>query len=439
MSLQNLDLDIQNYSIEDLELFFQLGKNTKYTSSDVDKKEFEIREKLLKSGHIDKRFKRDLIDFLNKAKQIIIDERCKPLRKPSVIPKNYKLDNLDVPLSRIEEPNSRESNLIIRPETQYVNAFNSEYYPGDINPLKTRIITKCLTIDTRFRTNYDKTTSSDFTIQLPLKLNKVVSMQMSSFEIPVAFYGISAYYGNNVFYMSIVHQTDAYDDIPVEIEKKIVVPDGNYNAQDFIDTINNILSPKNFDGSIKNPEDLFSYVVFSIDILESGSGTGKVKIGTSGSLACKIMEIKMDFSKNNAGINDGKPIQHKIGWNLGFLKENYEGKTAYVSETIIEPASIRYIYLAIDDFNNSVNNNFITAFNESVLSPNILARISIKGAYFTLLMENDLNIVTEPRKYFGPVDIQRLRIRLFDDYGRVLDMNGANYSFCLIFKMLYDL
>jgi hypothetical protein len=95
--------------------------------------------------------------------------------------------------------------------------------------------------------------------------------------------------------------------------------------------------------------------------------------------------------------------------------------------------------LAIDDYNNSVNNNFITAFNESVLSPNIMARISIKGTYFSLLMENDLNIVTEPRKYFGPVDIQRLRIRLFDDYGRVLDMNGANYSFCILFKMIYDL
>jgi hypothetical protein len=47
-------------------------------------------------------------------------------------------------------------------------------------------------------------------------------------------------------------------------------------------------------------------------------------------------------------------------------------------------------------------------------------------------------IVSEPRKYFGPVDIQRIRIRLFDEYGRTLYMNSADYSFCLSLKMMYD-
>jgi hypothetical protein len=73
------------------------------------------------------------------------------------------------------------------------------------------------------------------------------------------------------------------------------------------------------------------------------------------------------------------------------------------------------------------------------MSPDILARISIKGSYFSLIMESDFNIVTEPRRYFGPVDIQRLRIRLFDDKGRILPMNNSNFSFCLNLKMLYDL
>jgi hypothetical protein len=48
-------------------------------------------------------------------------------------------------------------------------------------------------------------------------------------------------------------------------------------------------------------------------------------------------------------------------------------------------------------------------------------------------------IVSEPRKYFGPVDIQRMRIRLFDEYGRTLYMNSVDYSFCLSLKMMYDL
>jgi hypothetical protein len=115
------------------------------------------------------------------------------------------------------------------------------------------------------------------------------------------------------------------------------------------------------------------------------------------------------------------------------------GKTTYTADTIIEPATVRYIYLVVDEFNNSSNNHFISASSKSILTPNILARIAIKGSYFSLLMENDYNIVSEPRTYFGPIDIQKLRIRLLDEHGRTLDMNNANYSFCLLFKILYDL
>jgi hypothetical protein len=73
------------------------------------------------------------------------------------------------------------------------------------------------------------------------------------------------------------------------------------------------------------------------------------------------------------------------------------------------------------------------------MSPDVIARISIKGSYFSLLMQDDLSVVTEPRIYFGPVDIQRIRVRLYDDKGNILQMNNSNFSFCLVFKMLYDL
>ena len=159
----------------------------------------------------------------------------------------------------------------------------------------------------------------------------------------------------------------------------------------------------------------------------NGSGTGKAKILPDGNYANFITEVIMDFSKDINGNPDTTDLKTKIGWNLGFYKHRYSGSTQYIADTIIEPATIRYIYLAIDDFQNSSNNHFISVFNKSILSPNILARISIKGSYFTLLMESDYSIVSEPRKYFGPVDIQKLRIRLFDEHGRILQMNNSNF------------
>ena len=435
--MDNLDLDINNYSIKDIEKFFRFSTKTKYNAKDIEQREYEIREQLLSSGHINKRFKRDLIEFLTLAKNWLIHVKCNTTNnQPTTIPKNYKLDNLDTPISK--EPISRTEELITRNDTQFVHSQNSEYFPGTINPLNTRIITKCLNIDTRFRDNIYSTQSSDFTINLPIKFNKVVSMQLSSVEIPIAFYGISKDYGNNFLYLKVIYNSFDISGAIISDEKIITIPDGNYNAIDFIDTINNLLAPKN-NNVLIDPTSIFSYLLFTIDINGNGSGTGKVILTTNGSFASNINEIIMDFTRDINGNIDNVPVSSKIGWNLGFLKYKYNGGTSYISDTILEPATIRYIYLAIDDFNNSANNHFISVFNKSILSPNILARISIKGSYFALLMENDYNIVSEPRKYFGPVDIQKLRIRLFDEHGRILQMNNSNYSFCLNLKMLYDL
>ena len=145
----------------------------------------------------------------------------------------------------------------------------------------------------------------------------------------------------------------------------------------------------------------------------------------------------MDFTRDINGNDDF--IAPKIGNNLGFIKNMYYETTTYTADTIIDTASIRYIYLAVDDFSNRSNNHFISVFNNSYMSPDILARVSVNGSYYSLIMENDFNIVSEPRIYFGPVDIQKLRIRLFDDRGRILQMNNSNFSFCLNVKLLYDL
>ena len=302
------------------------------------------------------------------------------------------------------------------------------------------ILTIDLNIDTRFRENLHSTQSSDFQIQMPIKFNKVVSMSLSSLELPVSFYGISSDLGNNYLYIQLKHTVIGELNGNIILSEKIItIPDGNYNAADLLNTINEIIAPTKDDSTLQNPDDIFSYLTFTLDITSGGSGTGKVTIRGNGTHREAIKEIIFDFSKDINGHNDKTDISSKIGWNLGFIKKKYRGANTYTADTVIEPAAIRYIYLAVDDFANSANNQFVNVFNNSIMSPNILARISIKGSYFSLIMENDFNIITEPRRYFGPVDIQRLRIRLYDERGRILSMNNSNYSFCLDFKMIYDL
>jgi hypothetical protein len=43
------------------------------------------------------------------------------------------------------------------------------------------------------------------------------------------------------------------------------------------------------------------------------------------------------------------------------------------------------------------------------------------------------------RIYFGPTDLNRLDIKIYDDFGRIVDINNADYSFTLKIEVLYDL
>ena len=61
-----------------------------------------------------------------------------------------------------------------------MNTFNSNLKGGDINPLLRKSIKKILNINTRFRDNYITTEATNFGINLPEPIKKVVSMKLIS-------------------------------------------------------------------------------------------------------------------------------------------------------------------------------------------------------------------------------------------------------------------
>jgi hypothetical protein len=258
-------------------------------------------------------------------------------------------------------------------------------------------------------------------------------MQLSSIEFPISFYGISASYGNNFLNISLDYVSPLDITTVINENRIYTIPDGNYNSTDLINTLNNLLQVND------DPADNFKNIKFSVDLNSNSSGTGKVTISVVTNTK-NIRNLGLSFSTDSEGdVNVTTPLTSRFGSNIGFINPSYTGSLSYTSESVMEPFGIRYFYLVVDDYNNSVNNHFVTAFNRSILNPNTLARIAVSGNYFSVLTTNDLKVVTEPREYFGPVDIQRLHIRIFDEYGRLLDMNNTNFSFCLTFKLLYNL
>jgi hypothetical protein len=150
--------------------------------------------------------------------------------------------------------------------------------------------------------------------------------------------------------------------------------------------------------------------------------------------------LQLNFQADKYGNYDtGTPLPLKFGWLLGFRNGVYTNNLNYVSEGVVDTTGPKYLFLVLDDYNNSVNNNFYSAFNSSILNKNILARISLQSpTSFSVLEQNNLGLITTPREYFGPVNLQNLNIQLLDEYGRVVDLNNMDYSFCVTLTTVYD-
>jgi hypothetical protein len=331
--------------------------------------------------------------------------------------------NLDDSLHQSSVVDAGSTNIIKLDPTPFAQSYPSEFYQGSINPLLKRILRQNINIDTRFRDNYYSSNASNFHVNLPIRLTQVVSLQLSAMEFPNTFYVISKVFGNNFLVL----------EIPNEIPQVVTIPDGNYDYLSLQKYINTFLA-----SLVGSP---YTNIQFLADIntpsgMGGAAGSGKMIVGsTSGT-----QEFAINFLTDKNGNDDRQtPLPLKLGWLLGFREGRYENAFTYVSEGIINLVGPRYIYLVVDDFNNSVNDGFYGAFSNSILNKNILARVSLQGSVFSVLSQNNFSLITTPRQYFGPVDIQKLQIQLLDEYGRILDLNNMDYSFCLTFQTIYDL
>lgn len=283
-----------------------------------------------------------------------------------------------------------------------------------INPKPTcETYKRTLNIDTRFRENYYKTDSTNFIISLPVRIKSVIKMNLSSIELPLTCFTISSSLGNNYFY--VFQGTTKY---------KIVLSDGNY-------------TPELLQQELNNAFDYYSGGVLPYEAVVD-KRTKRVVISQTDTLAS--FELHFDLDQN--GNKDLTNIQLKLGWLMGYRFATYKGNLTYVSEGTYCLKSPRYLYLKVDDFNNNKNDRFISAFNSSIMLDNILAKISIGdeigGNVYIITKEEKYVSECWDRTYFGPVDIEKLKIQLLDEFGRIINLNNNDFSFSLDFICTND-
>jgi len=427
---QKFNLNVFSYDIDELEDLLSLEKP--YSKDHLHQSCDALREKLFSDESQTENDKAALNGFLKQVK-IKLNRNCENLpeisEKPQLIIPSIN-EMLVTPDVSVLNPDEYK-------QDKFVPTYPAENAAKNINPLKKRLIRKTLNIDTRFRDNYYTTESTDIMINLPTVIKNAISMRLCGFELPPCpIYTVDKKYGNNFFHITIDAGTTWWP---------ITIADGNYNMQEMVQAINNQIAAN--------------------ATLNGGGGNLQV-VADVNKPTCKIifnfpfgapedcglafnLDRNIEYNAPNIVKNNNVSLQWKLGWILGFTLAEYRMSPAvpgpapgavFMGEAPYDGAGAKYLYLVVDDFNNNVNNYFVGAFNSSILNQNILARLPQYTRNDEANQQSDAvsEMTIAERNYFGPIHIQKLKIQLIDEFGRIVSLNNRDYSIALEFNCIYN-
>ena len=280
---------------------------------------------------------------------------------------------------------------------------------GVSKPLKEKIVN----IDTKYRTDYDYASYSSINMVFGEKLSEVRSMEVVSIDIPITFYNI---HGNN----DCLIDGNNYLRIKNGGTSKILTLTPNYYAStgalttEINTQLQNLSLATDISYSVVNNKSYFK------------SKTSSYSLATN-----------VDMCGNTYELNN----QNNLGWLLGFRDTSYNLTTSGItSECIVNMKSPRHIFLALNEFSQGNSNSFVSPLEKTNQNKNIIAKICIPSTvvFGDTLCVNKANglLVSEVRKYLEKVNIQRMNLQLLDDAGRVINLNGADFSVCL--RLVHD-
>ena len=345
---------------------------------------------------------------------------------------------------------------------------------GNKNPYLRNTFKKIINIDSQFRQNIlDSNTenaSSDFIIDLNEPIIDIVSLKMYSIQIPYTWYIFDEINGSNFFYV---------DDTLISIEP------GNYLLGELCIEINSKLTEKNLNTKVS---------------VSSNINNGKIIFTLDKSIHKLVFYDKINFNsivKKNSSMGWYMGFR-----NSSYMNPNTELTWQLKAEAVADLYGTKYAMVYLDDFNqNRINNSIINlsdnknetlsypsyftndlanhrdvngnliilpenprrntnaqryAMNEIInsrtnnhtnerinpySSTDIIGIIPIKKNGFPVgeaFIEYGGSLQGNERAYFGPVTISKIRVKLINDKGDLINLNGCDWSFSLICEVLYQ-
>ena len=366
---------------------------------------------------------------------------------------------------------------------------------GTINPNLKNVISRMVCIDSQFRQNIlpfaknsitTPTINTDYTLDLSDPLKNVLSIRLNSVHIPTTWYTFSKSLGNTCFLLN---------------DKQVELPEGNYTHDKLVAALTTLLTnvgatvtidaatnklkitvTTQFKLTFYRPDGLGCggcgsstfinnhigwHLGFRIEPNETGTisktfiPTEPPAIGVMSDVPVNIYGPRYfilavdDFNQNH--LNKG--LVNIIDGTTKLSLPEYYTPDISCSNTAPQPFPYNNTKSQVTPQNPrkltqaqlySINEILLNQKTPNLRAPgptttNTLGIIPLKNISSlrtstppSPLIDTGSSLQTNKREYFGPVNIERMRVRLFDDKGHLVNLNDNDWSFTLTVEQLYQ-
>ena len=520
MSTSDIDLNIENYSQEDLLSLLSLSddQETEITYDDI----IDATRPLIHRYTSDNNY--ELANFFQQAQNQLLEDM--DYEEPENIQyqdtsqignlwQNQTISQQNTDPNQADKTTERKQRVqIFNQDGHYImnrdqlgvsNDYQLPVAQGQLNPNLKNTTTRLINIDSQYRENIlpfypdpdSPSSPTNFTLDLSDPIHNAIDIRVTSYQIPYSWYLIDAdWRSNNCFFVD---------------GSAVSIASGNYSPEDLKDAVQTSMT-NSLPTDISNITISYSFISGKTTITNNNSGPITITFyDPTGELACK------------PNCKTTPKINNNLGWILGFrgntniskddplygqMIYTVESGISVESEALMDVIGSKYLLLVLDDFQqNHLNKGLvgITPTQKAVEIPsywnadlaisasgceppansnkktptyiqnaprrltqaqlftlnsttksrsqtqhnrltaptntNVLAHIPLKGINSLepgKVLIDDFNLHEAERVYFGPVDLERMRVRLVDDQGYTVNLNGNNWSFTMSATSLYQ-
>jgi hypothetical protein len=428
---QSLDLDIKNYSTEDLINFFKLDNN--YTTTELDENYKAITVNVLKSSR-NLQYKYDLIDFINNGKTILLK---------NIVDENETVIKKKLPKTNIQKQDDHEDldidetvGKILNPLSSHPTLQRQKINPKSSNSYNIHTTTTNYIFNTLYRDNYFNTISNNCSFTLPFTIKNVTAISLSGIQIP----NVSNTFSND----KETNQLFIHED-GTGIEGIVILPDGNYTSTQFPPILESAINIQLL-GSTPNRFTVTFDIYRQKITIANSTNTFTMNILTkkynsvSREKFClynTVLNTNATDTDKKTGINPSD-FAYTMGYIIGYRQVLYSGLKSYTGESVYQDTLQDYYYFELNDYTDYQFNTTVGVFPTGFLSSNIIAVLPITTPKYTASFDNNANFIYKTRNYAAPINLKKISIKMISPQGELVNLKQVDFSFCLQISTLYD-